>query len=242
MALVHLFAVLIFVIIYFLLSYVLVLLPGMLLKVVGFSSAGERFMRGQGQVLARSIVTALGGRVEIKGREHLPDAQRICIVANHRSQIDIPLIVGYIPIPMGFIAKKELQRIPILKTWMKVLGCIIIDRSNPRSQVNAILDGAKAISAGRPLLIFPEGTRSRSESFGRFKPGSIKLATRSQAVIVPITIRNSSRLLEAKKGISRQTVQLIIHPAVPTEGLDEAELKELPERVFAAVREEESQP
>jgi 1-acyl-sn-glycerol-3-phosphate acyltransferase len=240
MVLVHLFAVLIFVIIYFLISYFLVLLPGLLLKALGFSRTGEHYMRVQGQILARSIVTALGGRIEIIGREHLPAAQRICIVANHRSLVDIPLIVGYIPIPMGFIAKKELLRIPILHTWMKVLGCIMIDRSNPRSQVRAILDGAKAISAGRPLLIFPEGTRSRSESFGRFKPGSIKLATRSQAVIVPITIRNSSRLFEAKRGVSRQTVQLIIHPSLPTEGLDEAELKALPERVFAAVREEGS--
>ncbi len=233
---IHLLIVLVYVLIHFFLSLVLVLIPGSLFKLLGARNLSDRYLRFNGILIARGIITTLGGRVSVSGLENLPNEKRLCFVSNHRSLTDIPLIVGYLPVLVGFIAKAELKKIPILNTWMDVLGCVYIDRKNPRSQVKAILDGAKAIANGHPQLIFPEGTRSRSEKFGDFKHGSIKLATRSKAVIIPLTILNSSLLFEAKSGVRRKIVELIIHEPIPTADLNDQEIKDLPDRVFSVIK------
>ena len=223
--------------IHFLFSMILGIIPGTILRFLGLRKLAERYIRFNGEMLSRGIVISLGGSVTIKGLNHIPtDEMRLCFVSNHKSLVDIPLIVGYLPIPLGFIAKKELHRVPILRTWMDILGCVYMDRSDLRSQIKAILDGVIAIKAGHPQLIFPEGTRSRSESFGTFKSGSIKLATKAKAIILPLTINNTSLLLESKTHIRKQEIELIIHEPINTEKLSDTELKELPERIFSIIR------
>jgi len=222
---------------HFLFSMILGIIPGTIIRSIGLKKIAERYIRFSGVLLSRGIVVSLGGCVVIKGVENIPkDNMRLCFVSNHKSLVDIPLVVGYLPVPLGFIAKKELHRVPILRTWMDILGCVYIDRSDLRSQIKAILDGVSAIKAGHPQLIFPEGTRSKSESFGNFKSGSIKLATRAKAIILPVTINNTSLLLESKTRIRRQKLELIIHEPINTEKLSDTELKELPERVFSIIR------
>jgi len=233
----HIYLATLYACIHFLFSMILGIIPGTILRTLGLKKIAERYIRYNGEMLSRGIVVALGGYVTIKGLEHIPkNEKRLCFVSNHKSLVDIPLVVGYLPIPLGFIAKKELHNIPILRTWMDILGCVYIDRNDLRSQIKAILDGVSAIKAGRPQLIFPEGTRSKSESFGTFKPGSIKLATRAKAIILPLTINNTSLLLESKTRIRRQELELIIHEPIDTAKLSDAELKELPERVFSIIR------
>lgn len=231
------FLVAVYVIMHFLLSVLFGVLIGNILCLLGMSKTGKRYIRFHGVLLARGIVWALGGKVTVIGLENLPkNENRLCFISNHRSQVDIPLAVGHIPVPLGFIAKKELSRIPILRTWMEVLGCVYIDRTSPRSQVKAILDGVDAIRNGRPQLIFPEGTRSGKEEFGHFKEGSIKLATRSKALIVPITIKNTSLLMEARTSLRPQPVELFIHPPIDSGSLTAEELKELPDQIFDLIR------
>lgn len=233
----HLYLAAAYVGIHFLFSLVLGIIPGTILRGLGMRKIAERYIKFSGESLARGIVVSLGGHVTIKGLEHIPENEKkICIVSNHKSLVDIPLVVGYLPIRAGFIAKKELHKVPILRTWMDILGCVYMDRHDLRSQIKAILDGVNAIKSGKPQIIFPEGTRSRKEAFGTFKSGSIKLATRSKAVILPLTINNTSLLLESKKHVKRQEVEMIIHEPIYTAELNEAELKELPERVFSIIR------
>ena len=233
----HLILATLYVCLHFLFSMILGIIPGTILRILGFKKIADRYIRFNGETLSRGIIIALGGHVTIKGLDNIPkDTMRLCFVSNHKSLVDIPLVVGYLPVPLGFIAKKELHRVPILRTWMDILGCVYIDRSDLRSQIKAILDGVSAIKAGHPQLIFPEGTRSKSESFGNFKSGSIKLATRAKAIILPLTINNTSLLLESKTRIKRQELELVIHKPIDTAELSDNELKELPERVFAIIR------
>ena len=233
----HLIFAALYISIHFLFSMVFGIIPGTILRLFGFKKIAERYIRFNGELLSRGIVISLCGRVSIKGLDHIPkNEKRLCIVSNHKSFVDIPLLVGYLPIPFGFIAKKELHKVPILRTWMDILGCVYIDRSDLRSQIKAILDGVNAIKAGHSQLIFPEGTRSKSESFGTFKPGSIKLATRAKAVIVPLTIHNTSKLFESKTGVKREELELVIHKPIDTAELNDAELRELPDRVFSIIR------
>lgn len=234
----------IYVILHFIISMILGILPASVLSVLGFHKTRDRILRFNGALLARGIVFFLGGKVEVIGAENIPDDdRRICFVSNHQSYLDIPLIVSYIPILTGFITKIELKKVPILRSWIRALGCVYIDRSNARSQLKAILDGVEKLKQGHPLVIFPEGTRSKSEEFGTFKSGSMKLATKSKSIIVPLTISGTYRLLEnTERSRLREPVRLLIHPPIPTENLDAQELKEIPEKVFSVIRGEREVP
>ena len=235
----HIFIAMTYIVLHFIFSLIFGLFPAAILRAIGATDLSRRWIRFHSIALSRGILASLGGRVTVQGLEHLPEHEkRLCIIANHQSVVDIPLIVGFLPVLTGFIAKQELTKNPIIILWREALNCGYIDRKNPRSQVRAIIDGAKRIQEGHPLLIFPEGTRSRSERFGEFKPGSVKLATRAKAVIIPVTIQNTFRLFERKSGLRRVPVGLVVHAPITTADLDEQELKSLPSRVRDILMEE----
>ncbi len=182
---------------------------------------------------SKIILQLAGTKVTIKGLKNIPQENNICFIANHQGGFDIPLIMGYIPKTINFIAKKELLYIPILGIWIKAIKCIFIDRSNHRKTVKTIQKGVEQIKKGYPLVIFPEGTRSKSSTMAKFKGGSLKLATRSNSIIVPITIDGSYRILEENKGkISPASVRLTIHPAIDTNNLSDEEKKNLVEELW----------
>ena len=189
------------------------LLAYYLLGLLGRKRAQADFLYRITRAWARQMVGLAGGRVEVSGLENLPRKQGVLFVSNHQGAFDIPLLLGFIPVPKGFVSKKENFRLPIVSTWMRLLGCIVIDRGDLRQAAGAIARGVRDLQAGRSLVIFPEGTRSQSGDLQRFKEGSFKLATRSGAPIVPLTIDGSYRLLEGNRGRIRPgVVRLTIHP------------------------------
>ncbi|MFO7730614.1 MAG: lysophospholipid acyltransferase family protein [Spirochaetia bacterium] len=204
-----------------LLTQVVFLLPYFLLRLVGLKPAALKFMKYASMAMGRMVIIATGTKVELHGKENLPqNHQRICLVANHQGLFDIPLIAGYIPVSAGYIAKKELAWIPFLNFWVFAVGSVLINRKSRHSAVQAISAGVERIKGGQPICIFPEGTRSRSMQMGTFKAGSLKLALRSRATIIPITIRNSFSMYEGPGYMQPTTVSLYIHPPIETERLD----------------------
>ena len=106
-------------------------------------------------------------------------------VGNHRSYFDI--LAGYVSVPslMGFVAKKEMEKIPLLSTWMKLVNCLFLDRENVKEGLKTILQGINQIKNGISVWIFPEGTRNESEmcwSFFLLKKEALRWQ-RSQAVL-----------------------------------------------------------
>src|SRR5699024_1808110 len=99
--------------------------------------------------------------------------------------------MGYLGVPHGFIAKVELTKFPIVSQWMKEMKCIFMDRSDRRQSLQSIKEGINILKNGHSMVIFPEGTRSKSDAMGEFKAGSMTLATKSGVPIVPITISGS---------------------------------------------------
>lgn len=198
----------------------LFLLVYFLLGLLRREKSQARFLFWITRAWARQLVAIAGGRVEVSGLENLPAAAGVLFVANHQGAFDIPLLLGYVPGLKGFVSKKENFRLPIVSIWMKLLHCIILDRNDLRQSARAIARGIRDLQADRSLVIFPEGTRSKSGTLNRFKEGSFKLATRSGAPIVPLTIDGSYRLLEGNRGrIGPAAVRLHIHPPVVLAGL-----------------------
>ncbi|MCL2043268.1 MAG: 1-acyl-sn-glycerol-3-phosphate acyltransferase [Treponema sp.] len=145
---------------------------------------------------ARLFILFIGCKMTVSGSENIPKKGGVCFASNHCSIADILMLLGYAGRPFGFIAKKELLKIPFLNVWISVLGGLFIDRGNPRSALKTINAGITRIKSGSSMVIFPEGTRSRGKGILPFRPGAFKLATQSQAVIVPIALSGTYDIFE----------------------------------------------
>ncbi len=219
------------------LSMFVAILPSAVLRVFKRDNLSDRWMRVNAIALSKIIMFALGTRIEVKGKEHIPDdGRKLCFVANHQSMLDIPAVVGGLHIWAGFVTKKELQRVPILNSWITAIHCVYIDRKSPRSSIEAILKAVDNIRSGIPMFIFPEGTRSKTGRLGEFKTGSLKLATRAKASIVPITIDGTRSALEGRRGLGFPKITLTVSPAVDTADLDEKQLKTLADEIHDSIR------
>lgn len=170
-------------------------------------------------------------RVQVKGKENLKNRPKtLCVVSNHQGIADIPLLVYALPCRVGFIAKKELFKIPVLHFWLMILKCVPINRKSPRDSIKAIQDGINRIISGHPMIIFPEGTRSRSNKQREFKAGSFKLAYKSKATIIPVTIDGAYQIYEESKLVAPfKKVVVTIHPLVDTKNMSEEQQIKLPE-------------
>jgi len=180
-------------------------------------------------IWARNIIFMTGSRVRVSGMENLPDSDEICLIGNHQGNIDVPLVLGYIPRRTGFIAKKELRKVPALNLWMIALNCIFIDRKNARKSLAGIHRGISRIKEGNTLAIFPEGTRSRGPRMNPFKTGNLKLIARAGVTIVPLTLNGTYRVFEENHRIRSSRITLHIHPAIQTSRLSAEQQAALPE-------------
>ena len=186
---------------------------------------------------AKSIMNLAGARINVIGQENIPKDRTALFVANHQSNFDIPLLMSSIDVPKGFIAKKELEKWPMISTWMKYINCIFMDRSNLRKSAEAIVKGTKLLKDGYSRVIFPEGTRSKGGPIQDFKAGSFKLAIKSGCLIVPVTINGTYNLLEANNNrVKGADVELVIHPPIDPTKLEKEELDKLNEKVCNIVR------
>jgi 1-acyl-sn-glycerol-3-phosphate acyltransferase len=209
----------------------LFLVPLLILSIPGLGKAKEGYVLAITRFWAKYVLFSGGAKIEVKGLENLPEDKNICIVANHQSYYDIPLIMATIPRIVGFVAKKELRYMPFISTWMKQIGCVFLDRKNPRQALATFDEGAQQIRNGKAKLIFPEGTRSRGGAMGSFKPGALKLAFRADAIIVPVSIDGTYRLLEEKGKINPARATVTIHPPVSAASLNREEQKKTAETV-----------
>jgi 1-acyl-sn-glycerol-3-phosphate acyltransferase len=185
---------------------------------------------------ANSLVWVTGARLRIRGEENIPKDKTVLFVSNHQSDFDIVVFLAAVPLPIGFVAKIELLRVPLLRTWMKHIRCVFIDRKDMKQTAKTILEGIEILKTGYSLVVFPEGTRTRTGAPLPFKPGSLKLATKSGACIVPVTLDGSINVMEGNNyRIKAADIDVTFHPPVFTEGLDAEGLKGLPEKVEGTV-------
>ena len=148
------------------------------------------------QFWAKTVIALSGCSMTVTGMEMIPKKGSVCFVSNHVGIFDIILALAYTGRPFGFIAKKELLLLPGINLWILFLGGLFIDRKKPRKALKTINSGIQRIKSGGSMLIFPEGTRSRGKELGPFHPGSLKLATQSEAIIVPMAINGSYEVFE----------------------------------------------
>ncbi len=189
------------------------------------------------RIWARSLVALLGIRADIEGLERIPKGSSLCYVSNHQGNFDIALILAYLPGCIGFITKSQAAWFPFLNLWIFALGGVFLDRERVSKARRAMERGIERLKSGAAMAVFPEGTRSRGPVMGEFHNGSFKLATRSGAVIVPISIQGTYRIWEEQRSIVPASVTLRAGEPIPTRGMDPGTKKKLPALVRARINE-----
>ena len=171
-----------------------------------------------------------GSSIQVSGVENIPQTGGLLFVANHQSNFDIPILIGFLPRDKGFIAKLELLKVPSFSRWMKYIGCIFIDRSNPRQSLETISEAAERIKAGHSMVVFPEGTRSANGTVGQFKAGSLRLAVKSGVPVVPVSISGSKDIMPKGSSLIKSAiVKVVVSPPLMPEnyvGMDSNQVAE----------------
>ena len=152
------------------------------------------------QGVFRFILRLAGVTYEVQGLENIPADRAVLYVGNHRSYFDI--LVGYTTVPgfVGFVAKKEMEKIPLLRSWMKNVNCLFLDRKDIKAGLKTILEGIEKVKNGISVWIFPEGTRNRNKDLKEllvFKEGSLKIAEKSGCPVVPVAMVGTAEAFES---------------------------------------------
>ncbi len=153
------------------------------------------------------------------------------VVSNHQSQADIPL-VSRLPWEMKWVGKKELFDIPVMGWLMKLADDIAVDRKDPASRASVLTRAQRKLEHGTSVMFFAEGTRSRDGRVKKFHDGAFRLAIDAGVPVVPIALDGTMDALP-KHGwqFSRADVRMDVLPPVPTDGLTEADVPALRDRV-----------
>ena len=186
---------------------------------------------------ARRCLKYLQCRVEIEGLQHLPPHAAVILMSNHQSLLDIPVCLGFLGRPMGFVAKRELFRIPVLSFWMREIHCANMDRADVRSSGKLLETLSRQVrEGGYRFLIFPEGTRTKHPGgeIGPFKRGALRIAEAEGIPIVPISLDGTRYLVRLsvlrKIPPSRRIVRVRIASQIPVhKGLSAPESKRIME-------------
>ena len=143
------------------------------------------------------ILKMTGVTTTVIGEENIPD-EPVLFIGNHRSFFDILLTYSRCKRLTGYVAKKEMEKIPLLSTWMRYLYCLFLDRENVKEGLKTILQAIEYVNRGISICIFPEGTRNKGEELSMlpFKDGAFKIATKTNCAIIPISMNNTSEIFE----------------------------------------------
>lgn len=145
----------------------------------------------------KGVIFLSGIKVTVIGEENVPKDTPVLYVGNHHSIFDV--VVTYVRVPnlTGYVAKKEIAKVPLLSTWMHYLNCLFLDRKDIKAGAKMIIDAVHKIKDGISIFIFPEGTRSKVEGETLpFHEGSFKIATKANCPIVPVVLTNTNRIFE----------------------------------------------
>jgi 1-acyl-sn-glycerol-3-phosphate acyltransferase len=170
--------------------------------------------------------------LHVEGLENIDPDQTVIFCSNHPSAMDIPILFVSLPVQFRFLAKRGLFHVPFLGWHLRRSGHIPIDRGRPRKALKGFDQAAKRIKEGRPVVVFPEGSRSRTDEMLPFKSGTFYLAILSGVPIVPITLIGSREVLKPDSlHIRPGRVRVIIHKAMSTTGLTVHDASTLSKRV-----------
>ena len=170
--------------------------------------------------------------VSVEGLEHAGAGKPMIFCVNHQSSMDIPVLLAHLPFQFRFVAKRSLFRYPFMGWHLRRSGHIAVGRDRPGEARKSVDEAARKIRDGYPVVVFPEGGRSRTGEILPFKSGAFRLAIMAGVPVAPVTLNGTMTALRPDTvHIRPGHVEMTIHPPIPTAGLTRNDVEGLAERV-----------
>lgn len=162
--------------------------------------------------------TAVAGiSIAVKGEEHLWSQRPAVFILNHQSNADFLIAAKLIRKGARGVAKKELQKMPIIGQMLMASGTIFLDRTDKDKAIEAMKPAVESLKTGMSVVIFPEGTRSYDYTLGQFKKGAFHLAMQAGVPLVPIILKNAHDAMPRGSNIFKPTmVEVVVLPPIST--------------------------
>lgn len=200
--------------------------------IFGLISPGENKIHHIARIWAKTLLFLSSTRVKVIGAENVLAGKPQIFMANHQSDFDIFIVLGFIPEQFRWIAKKELFKIPIFGKAMRNAGYVEIDRHNYEKALKSIDLAAAKIREGKSVMTFPEGTRSKDGTIKPFKQGMFHLAIKAGVPIVPVSIIGAGTIMPRRSlRINPGKVTMVIDKPIDVSGYSVENRAELIERV-----------
>lgn len=145
----------------------------------------------------RSSVRGLDIQVDTSGLENVPQDGPFIYCSNHQSLVDILVLGSVLPGDYKWAAKRSLMKVPMIGWHLRLSGHIPVDRgAGPEAAAAVVRRFEEVLGRGKPVLIFPEGTRSEDGIVRPFKSGAFAAAVGADVPIVPIALEGTHQLMQ----------------------------------------------
>jgi len=171
-------------------------------------------------------------KIRLEGREKIPWKRPVVLVANHRSLVDI-LALYKIRRPFKWTSKDENFKLPFIGMVLSLTHAVRIKRESIRSGTQFLVQAEKEMLKGSSILIFPEGTRSRTKEMRPFKEGAFVLASKMECGVIPIVHTGSEHTFDRGSWVLKGKARICIRvlDEIPAEEVRKMDVKLLTKMV-----------
>lgn len=188
---------------------------------------------------APGLMAGAGARLQVEGRERVDWSRTHLFVCNHQSVIDICALFQALPVPLRFLLKDDMLKVPFVNWYARATGMLFLDRDSPRAGAQVRRQAAALLRQDMSLCLFPEGTRSRSGELAGFKAGLLQAAIDAGVDVVPVALDGAGKVLPPAGlfRVSPGAIRVRIGQPIAVHGVDgPLDRQQLTQRAHEAVR------